>query len=165
MALCLATGSASIIISDQQPMREDSPIRSTASWDYKDCFPDGSPVQITSIEVTPDPPKPGQDLTVTVNGTVTETLEDGAYADVTVKLGLVKLLKKRFDLCEEARNANATVQCPVEPGSYHVVHTVTLPREIPPARFAVNILGYTVEDEDLLCLDLKVDFTKRLSLW
>jgi len=67
---------------------------------------------------------------------------------VTVKLGLIKLLQKRFDLCEEAyvvlsflpygqltslrRNANATVQCPVEPGSYHVTHTVALPKEIPP---------------------------------
>lgn len=28
--------------------------------------------------------------------------QDGAYADVTVKLGIVKLLQKEFDLCEEA---------------------------------------------------------------
>jgi hypothetical protein len=28
--------------------------------------------------------------------------QDGAYADVTVKLGLIKLLHKQFDLCLEA---------------------------------------------------------------
>jgi hypothetical protein len=28
--------------------------------------------------------------------------QEGAYADVTVKLGLIKLLQKRFDVCEEA---------------------------------------------------------------
>jgi len=28
--------------------------------------------------------------------------QDGAYADVTVKLGLIKLLQKQFDICEEA---------------------------------------------------------------
>jgi hypothetical protein len=28
--------------------------------------------------------------------------QDGAYANVLVKLGLVKLLSKRFDVCEEA---------------------------------------------------------------
>ena len=28
--------------------------------------------------------------------------QEGAYADVVVKLGLVKLLTKRFDVCEEA---------------------------------------------------------------
>lgn len=30
------------------------------------------------------------------------TSQDGAYADVLVKLGLIKLLQKRFDVCEEA---------------------------------------------------------------
>lgn len=27
--------------------------------------------------------------------------QEGAYADVVVKLGLIKLLTKRFDVCEE----------------------------------------------------------------
>jgi hypothetical protein len=29
-------------------------------------------------------------------------LQDGSVADVTVKLGLIKLLQKTFDVCEEA---------------------------------------------------------------
>jgi hypothetical protein len=67
-----------------------------------------------------------------------------------VKLGLIKLLHKQFDVCEEAcvffqassssseidrmvlrRKNNVTVQCPVEPGEYEVVQTVQLPKEIP----------------------------------
>lgn len=35
------------------------------------------PAQITSIQLSPDPPKPGEDLIVTVDGTVSETLEVG----------------------------------------------------------------------------------------
>jgi hypothetical protein len=101
--------------------------------------------------VSPDPPQPGQNLTVKVTGLVKEVIEvcriiisliaprmltlhltqDGAYADVTVKLGLIKLLKKEFDLCEEAQNANMTVQCPVEAGTYTIEQTVELPKEIP----------------------------------
>ena len=50
----------------------------------------------------PDPPVPGKNLTVTVDADVLETIEDGATADVTVKLGLIKLLQKTFDMCEEA---------------------------------------------------------------
>jgi ML domain len=75
--------------------------------------------------------------------------QEGAYADVTVKLGVVKLLSKEFDLCEEAyvflvlpvfaiptgissrRNAELEVQCPVKEGDYLVEHTVALPKEIP----------------------------------
>jgi hypothetical protein len=79
-------------------------------------------IQIESIKVSPDPPKPGQDLTVTVKGAAIDVIEvmnslfclrrkvvegarqlkEGAYADVTVKLGLIKLVQKRFDVCEEA---------------------------------------------------------------
>lgn len=36
MTLYLATVSASIM-SEQQPMREDAPIRTTTSWEYHDC--------------------------------------------------------------------------------------------------------------------------------
>lgn len=90
--------------------------------------------------------------------------QEGAYADVTVKLGLVKLLKKTFDICEEAyvngslhacatvlltntplirRKANATIQCPVEKGDYVVEQTVTLPKEIPPGMSAAYSLVQT----------------------
>lgn len=116
------------------PLENQDPegtVQTTDSWSWRDCGIPTDPIQIESITISPDPPRPGQDLTVKVNAQVSETIEDGAYADVTVKLGLIKLLEKHFDLCEEARIANATVQCPVESGSYTVQHTVALPREIP----------------------------------
>lgn len=67
-----------------------------------------------------------------------------------VKLGYIKLLQKRFDVCEEAcvvrlftnlylrmnalldrEKADLDLQCPVAPGSHTIVHTETLPKEIP----------------------------------
>ncbi|KAF8078541.1 ML domain-containing protein [Lyophyllum atratum] len=133
----------------------------TEKWDWKDCGGPSDPIQVESIEVYPDPPQPGKELTVKVKGKATELIEEGAYADVIVKLGLVKLLQKRFDVCDEARNANASVQCPVEPASYIVEQTVALPKEIPRAKFTVNIRGYTVDEDPMLCLDLHVDFMKN----
>jgi hypothetical protein len=70
-----------------------------------DTHPTGlatDPIQIKSIKVSPDPPQPGQNLTVEVEADVINKIDEGAYADVTVKLGLVKLLQKQFDVCEEA---------------------------------------------------------------
>jgi hypothetical protein len=82
-----------------------------------------------------------------------------------------------------SRTANASVQCPVEKGDYTVVQTVSLPKEIPQglssviqtrpplthhlAKFTVNVRGYTNDDDDMLCLDLKVDFMKSpfFGLW
>ena len=43
-------------------------------------------------------------------------------------------MQKTFDICYEAKQADADVQCPVEPGDYLVKHTVKLPKEIPPGK-------------------------------
>ncbi|KAG8219873.1 hypothetical protein J3R82DRAFT_852 [Butyriboletus roseoflavus] len=125
--------------SSEQQVLSDTSVQFSDKWSYTDC---------------------GQDLTVTVSGTAVEPIEEGAYADVVVKLGIIKLLTKRFDVCEEARAANTSIQCPVEKGDYIVSHTVALPKEIPQAKFSVGIRGYTSEDDDMLCLDLKVDFMR-----
>ncbi|TFK77023.1 hypothetical protein BDN72DRAFT_830196 [Pluteus cervinus] len=153
-ALSSPTSAQLVLESDDAPHTSDS-------WGYTDCGLTTDIIQIRSIQVSPDPPQPGQDLTVKVNAFVTETIEEGAYADVTVKLGLVKLLHKQFDLCEEARTNEADIQCPVQPGEYTVEQTVALPKEIPRAKFGVEVAGYTKDDEDMLCLKLKVDFMKR----
>ncbi|PCH33783.1 hypothetical protein WOLCODRAFT_135322 [Wolfiporia cocos MD-104 SS10] len=136
-------------------------------WSWKDCGTPSHLVHIQDIQITPDPPQKGKDMTVTVVGTADSEIEDGAYADVVVKVGAIKLLQKEFDVCEEARNANASIQCPVAEGHHKVTHTVALPKEIPPAIFNVNIRAYTVEDEDLACVDIGIDFRPRRpgSFW
>jgi len=139
----------------------DTPARTQSGWNFIDCGLPTDVIQIESLTISPDPPKPGEDLTVKVSAYVTKTIEDGAYADVTVKLGLIKLLQKRFDVCDEAQKNNAEIQCPVEAGQHHVEQTVALPKEIPPAQFVVMVRGYTVDDEDMLCADIKVDFRKK----
>ncbi|KAJ7264505.1 MD-2-related lipid-recognition domain-containing protein, partial [Mycena haematopus] len=115
-------------------------------------------VQLKSFEITPDPPQPGKNLTIKVEGEAMERIEEGAYADVVVKLGLIKLISKKFDVCEEARRANASITCPVEKGEYEITHTVAIPREIPHAKFSVAVRAFTVDSEDILCLDIKADF-------
>ncbi|PSR70729.1 hypothetical protein PHLCEN_2v13395 [Hermanssonia centrifuga] len=107
-------------------------------WDWEPCGSVSDPLEIKHIEVSPDPPQRGQDLTVKVIGNVKEVIDDGAYADVTVKIGLIKILQKEFDLCEEAENAKVNVTCPVDKGTKEVTHTVTLPKEIPLGSLAHN---------------------------
>ncbi|KZV99063.1 hypothetical protein EXIGLDRAFT_641039 [Exidia glandulosa HHB12029] len=123
-----------------------------------DCGAPEDAVQIQSIEISPDPPKAGENVTIIATGLVQQQLNPGAYADVTVKVGLIKLLQKRFDICEEAETANATVQCPVDPDTYTIVQTVELPKEVPPAKFVINVRGYTDAEDPMVCLDLKLDF-------
>ncbi|KAI0064080.1 hypothetical protein BV25DRAFT_1823588 [Artomyces pyxidatus] len=139
----------------------DELIHANTKWSWESCGSETDGVHIQSIAISPDPPKAGANLTITVVASAQDKIEDGAYADVIVKLGLIKLPTQRFDLCEEARNANATVQCPIEEGSYHVVQTVELPKDIPKARYNVVANAYTKDDDDLFCVNLKVDFSNR----
>ncbi|KAF8598178.1 hypothetical protein BDV93DRAFT_534396 [Ceratobasidium sp. AG-I] len=143
----------------------ESPISIKTRWNWEDCGLPTDIIHIKSLEISPDPPQPGKDLTVTVVGTADKEIEEGAYADVTVKLGLIKLLHKQFDVCEEARNANATIQCPITAGEHKVIQTVALPKEIPRAKFSVNANGFTVDDEDLFCAKISIDFILGHNLW
>ncbi|KAJ2914859.1 hypothetical protein MD484_g5551, partial [Candolleomyces efflorescens] len=161
LSLCASSAVATPLFTSEEQVALAGPIRTADKWSYTDCGDPSWPVQIESIQVSPDPPQPGQDLTVTVKAQVLERIEEGASADVTVKLGLVKLLEKTFDVCDEARNANATVQCPVEVGPYVVEQTVALPKEIPRAKFVVDVNGYTADEDEMLCLKLSVDFMKN----
>ncbi|KAL0580372.1 hypothetical protein V5O48_001617 [Marasmius crinis-equi] len=161
--LCLLTivNAASI----QSPFKSDEPVHTTDSWGWESCGSDSDIIQIDSIQVSPDPPQPGKELTVKVKGVASETVEEGAMADVVVKLGLIKLLSKTFDLCDEARKANATIQCPIEAGEHDVTQVVELPKEIPKAKFKVNAQGYTEDEKDLFCVDLTIDFMKFPHVW
>ncbi|MFD0073671.1 ML domain-containing protein [Streptomyces sp. NPDC127166] len=139
-----------------------------ANWSYEDRGLPTDPLRISSITVTPDPPKPGADAKLTIKGTVQTAIEDGAYYDLTVKLGLIKLLTKRVDLFEELRNGSSTsgwsitpdpAGGPVKPGKVELTLAMSpLPREIPRAKFLVEAQAYTADDDDLASLRFQFDF-------
>ncbi|GAA5895920.1 sterol transporter [Sporobolomyces salmoneus] len=137
---------------------KDGQVGTLTKWDWTDCGSPSDALQIDSIKITPDPPKPGQDLTIVASGRAQSKIDVGTYADVTVKLGLIKLLTKTFDVCEELDNANATLRCPIAPGTHTITQTVALPREIPRAKFQVDALVYTQDEEPAACINLWINF-------
>ncbi|KAI0815123.1 ML domain-containing protein [Irpex lacteus] len=167
LALITLLGLAATGLAAVSPLGQQDTLQSAVSdkWSWESCGEASDPIHIKSIEISPDPPVPGKNLTVKVVGEALEVVEDGAYADVVVKVGVIKLLQKEFDLCEEARNADVDLTCPIEKGLYTVTHTVELPKEIPPAPFKVSVNGFTVEDDPLVCLNLQIDFRKSRGFW
>ncbi|MFJ9949111.1 ML domain-containing protein [Kitasatospora sp. NPDC091207] len=137
-------------------------------WSYENVGSETDALQIESITITPDPPQPGAELKGVIKGTVTREVVDGAYADVVVKLGLVKLLQKQFDLFAELKKegsrwsltADSGNGAPVAPGQVELRFDGRLPREIPRAKFTINVRAFTAEEEDLAGLNIRVDFLK-----
>jgi len=121
---------------DQNPIL--SPLDSTK-------VPGKSPVQICSlspaedlieikyIDITPNPPQAGKNLTIDAVGTLKVDIEEGAYAQFEVKYGFIKLLTGTADICEKALEVD--LECPLEKGEIRVQKTVELPAQIPPVWF------------------------------
>ncbi|MEV4430577.1 ML domain-containing protein [Streptomyces sp. R-07] len=127
-----------------------------ASWIYEDRGTPEDALLIGAIKVSPDPPAPGRDLVVQVRGDLQKLLDDEAYVEITMKLGLIKLLQKRNTLKEFFAEWGASV--PSETGPFTLEFSKALPREIPSATFTIRLDAYTGGEEDVFCLEFKVNF-------
>ncbi|AGO12541.1 AaceriAER201Cp [[Ashbya] aceris (nom. inval.)] len=115
-------------------------------------------LDVQEIEITPNPPQRGKNLTVEARGDLFGPVEDGAYVIVEVRLGYIKLLSETFDLCKELDENDLGLQCPLAEGEYELAKTVEIPQQVPPGRYHVVARAYTVDDELITCLTGDVYF-------
>ncbi|ANB13608.1 Npc2p [Sugiyamaella lignohabitans] len=113
-------------------------------------------IEIDNITIDPNPPVRGSTLNILASGLLKQNIEEGAYVEVEVKYGYIKLVHDTIDLCEQLGNVNMT--CPVEAGQIDLSKSVDLPNEIPPGKYSVVARAYTVDDELLTCLTAQVEF-------
>lgn len=79
----------------------------------------------------------GNTLTIEAVGTLTKKLEKGAYVNLQVKYGLIRLVNIRQDLCDQVSNVD--LDCPIDEGKITIVKDVQLPKEIPPVSTVPSI--------------------------
>ncbi|KAI5795481.1 phosphatidylinositol transfer protein [Peziza echinospora] len=121
------------------------------------CGPaDDNILIIYNIDISPNPPLPGQKLLIKASGRLSETIEKGAYVNLDVKYGYIKLIHQTLDLCENAGQIDQ--ECPVEAGEITIVKEVDLPKAIPPGKYHVQADVYTVDDMPITCITADVYF-------
>jgi hypothetical protein len=84
-------------------------------------------------------------LVIEATGTVKENIEEGAYVNLQVKYGLIRLINTKADLCEQLKNVD--LECPIERGRITIVKTVELPKEIPPVSLSLRCVSLTLETD------------------
>lgn len=114
-------------------------------------------LDITLVELLPNPPARGANLTVNAIGKVSKTIEEGAYVDVEVKYGYIKLISQTYDLCEQVGEVD--LKCPLEAGEYKLTKTVEIPNEVPPGKYTVFARAFTKDDEFISCITATVVFS------
>ncbi|MGW0332193.1 ML domain-containing protein [Streptomyces sp. NPDC003011] len=141
------------------------------SWSYENAGLETDAMQVGSVDVTPDPPQPGAIWTVNLRTTVREEIKEGAYLEVRVNLGLVKIMTRTYDLFAKLRGEGAddsvtlTLDPPVEngvisPGEAVLTASLALASDVTRAPFTVLVAGYTADDDNLIKLKFKVSFER-----
>jgi hypothetical protein len=59
---------------------------------------------------------------------LSETVPNGTQIEVVVKYGVIQMIKKKFDFCEQVQEIDE--KCPVAPGEKVFNKVVALPKEI-----------------------------------
>jgi hypothetical protein len=89
--------------------------RSEAEVPFSKCSASANyPITVHSIRVNPSPPQFGAPVSVTAVGDLATTINQGAKAVITAKIGLIPITSE-FDLCAET--AKDGLPCPIAPGN------------------------------------------------
>ncbi|AET40038.1 sterol transporter Ecym_5275 [Eremothecium cymbalariae DBVPG len=115
-------------------------------------------LEIHYIDLTPNPPERGANLTIDAEGVLYSTVDEGSYVMVEVRLGYIKLLTQTFDLCEQLEENDLGYECPLLPGTYTISETVEIPVQVPPGKYTVQVRAFTGDDQEVACLTGNVLF-------
>jgi len=147
---------------DQSVIQDDLDVPGDSPLKYCHEKRDNDLIKIQKVDLSPNPPQAGHELVITAVGTVYEDIKEGAYVNLSVKYGLITLIKTTADLCEQIKNVD--LECPIQKGVISITKSVDLPKEIPPGKYTVNADVYTVDDEPITCLTAQVVFSRKESL-
>ncbi|SMN20243.1 similar to Saccharomyces cerevisiae YDL046W NPC2 Functional homolog of human NPC2/He1 [Maudiozyma saulgeensis] len=155
----IALVSASVVFQTEQIPGDTKPIAGGSPLLLCD-LEEKQLLDISSVVLSPNPPERGNELVITAKGEIKTTIKDGAYVDVEVRLGYIKLLTQTFDLCEVLKENDVNgLTCPVKPGIYDLEKKVDIPDEVPPGKYTILARAYTADDDLLACITGEVIFS------
>ena len=91
---------------------EDDPLKVPGEQPLYFCQdPKDYILKVENVVLSPNPPVPGQKLTITGNGTFSEQIDEGATVHLQVKYGLITLIKQTADMCEQLPKYAHLISC------------------------------------------------------
>jgi len=158
LALAASASARTVLRGEEQSLvkRGDLDVPGQSPLKFCDADRDDDIITIDEVILTPNPPKAGTTLVIEARGTVKETIEQGAYVNLVVKYGYIRLINTQADLCKEIKNVD--LECPIEKGAISITKPVDLPKEIPPGKYTVQADVYTGDGDHITCLTATVTF-------
>jgi len=107
---------------------------------------------IGDVQITPDPPKKGQNLTVAFKGILDEDVSAGTI-DITVKYSVITLLSKTENLCTFDP---AEVKCPIPKGNFGLKVSELIPGDAPPGSYTGKAIIKDQSKAEIACITFGV---------
>lgn len=104
----------------------------------------------------------GQTLSITARGDISSDVEDGAKVHLSVKYGLITIIRQTADLCDTVKNVD--LECPIKKGELALTKDVELPKQIPPGKYTVLADVVTKDEKKITCLTATVEFHRDGSV-
>ncbi|KAG0133371.1 putative phosphatidylglycerol/phosphatidylinositol transfer protein [Tuber indicum] len=112
---------------------------------------------IEKVDLTPNPPIRGKPLTIQVVGVLKYKVSHGAHVDVTVKYGLVTLMKKSLNICDHVDELG--LECPIDQGKVTLTKVIDVPKSIPPGKYTLKCNAAISSDRPMTCLTGTISFS------
>ncbi|KAG9198326.1 Phosphatidylglycerol/phosphatidylinositol transfer protein [Epicoccum nigrum] len=118
-------------------------------------------LQIDKVDLDPNPPKPGEKLSIKASGDFKEEVGEGSKMHLQVKYGLITLINQERDACDTIEQAD--LKCPLKKGELSMTKDVDLPAQIPPGTYTVLADVYTKDGDKITCLTAKIAFHRNTN--
>ncbi|KAK4499364.1 hypothetical protein PRZ48_009877 [Zasmidium cellare] len=138
-------------LDDTYAVPGDNPLKHCAD-------PEDDILALKKVDLDPNPPSAGSTLNIVASGVLSEDVEEGAYVQLQVKFGLIRIINTKADLCDSIKNVD--LECPLKKGDLKLEKSVDLPKEIPNGKYTVLADVYTKDDKKVTCLTAEVQFKK-----
>jgi hypothetical protein len=114
------------------------------------CAEQRSSFNLNNVVLTPYPVQIGRQLVVTARGNLSKRIAKGAQVQVVGKLGILRIIDRKLDLCEEG--AKVGKPCPVESGSVDLQVVQDIPKEAPQTTLNLEIKATNADGTPILCI-------------
>ena len=102
----------------------------------------------SGLKVVPYPIKKGDEFTVTLTGTMTQTVR-AVKMSLNVHYGMIPMGSYDVDLCGQ-------IHCPIPEGPFNMVKTVKLPGAAPSGSYKIAMKGHNEYGQEVICAELGV---------
>jgi len=108
---------------------------------------------INSVTINPDPPVKGDNVTVGVYGSLTESIT-GGNVTILIKYGIIYIVDETQNICL----ADPEVGCPINAGNVAIKQTVLVPATIPAGSYDAGVVGVDENENQIFCVNVTLNF-------